>query len=145
MKGRPRMDGIKSVRRVFSIKDERCELLYGKIEVPEAANTDSFNNKYFNEYYKKIARCSEEWAGKFAEDEIKKELLSLSEHERKFKFRRYEYFVGYEAEEKKEGVLSVSVTFSLMRSRKVLEQKVKNDIWDTRCLLMIRHERKRKK
>ncbi len=139
------MDGIKSIKRVFSIKDGRSELLYGKIEVPEAADSDVINSKYFNEYYAKIARCSEEWAGKYAEDEIKKELGSLDEHDRKFRFRRYEYYVSYKADEKKEGVLSVDLTFNLVRCRKVLERKVKNNIWDTRCMLMMRHARKKEK
>jgi len=130
------MKGLRSVRRVLSIKDGRVELLYLRIELPSAEESEKINVKLFNDYYLKIAKCAEEWAGTFALDEIKKEYRSLGEHEKKFKFRRYEYNVSFKTEEIDKKDIAITVSFDLMRRKKVLKQKEKTDYWDVNCLLM---------
>lgn len=137
------MDEFCRNKRVFSIKDERVELIYGRVEVPYAEESERSKAKLFNDYYLKIAGCAEEWAGKYAKDVIKKEYESLDLHDRKFCFRRYEYYISFKTEDIDDTNISITVSFDLMRCRKLLKHKEKNDVWDRKLLLMKNTSRKR--
>ncbi len=139
------MLALERERKVFSIKDGRCELLYAQIELPKILNTESGYERYFNRYYGKIADCAQKWAAAFSNDTILKDYNSLSQHEKKFKFRRYEYYISFRVEEKKPDIEEIKVSFIIERGKKILKKIEKADYWDTSYLLMMRSARKIKK
>ncbi len=139
------MKDNKSCKKLFSYKQDRCELLYCRFELPVLHGLENKDARLFNDYYDKIARCAEKWARGFSQDEIKKEYDRLTAHERKFKMRRYEYYISHRIDEIDDYNLSVTICFRLMKNRIVLKEKEKTDVWDKKHLLMTRRREKKAK
>ena len=127
------MGHMRKNKRVFSIKEDRCELLCVKIELPESEHKEA---KLFNDYYRSMKNSAETWAEKYA-GEIKKEYQALGERERKFRFRRYEYCVVSKVEQAGKDSICVRCIFRLTQSRNILFKKEISDLWSTDTWLML--------
>lgn len=115
--------------------DKKGRGTYGGGEIIKTAK----KNKalLFNMYYYAAACYSLEWAKEFAQKSIKTEYESLGVRERKFCFKRYIYYIKSEVKELDGGILSITCTYTLMRSGQIVFQKSSSELWDGECNLII--------